>query len=382
MGVVVTGNTVNGATTAAVELESFDSTGGDTDPVLSGVTVTGNTFNRTSSTGTQGSYLIYIHRNGFSAASNATINDITISNNQMDHSYAAFAAIYATVADQLTISGNTITTTATLWQDHTAILLYNNGLTNLISENEIHIVNYGSEQTGGITLAYTPAVPGYSGNFTISQNTITSDTAFGAAGIHLLSGFTGSSADSVNITDNRITGFTTGLKFDNTTDAHLLTIHGNALVGNSGGVLSNLASPLLLENNWWGCNAGPGQPGCDTITGLVDANPWLVLSLNPALSQISPSASQVFTTSLLTNSNGADVTSLGINFPSTSAAFSASLGSFTPVSTLLVNAAAASSYTALAVPGVEQVCTIVDNQQICLGMYVADHLVFLPTVLR
>jgi hypothetical protein len=34
-------------------------------------------------------------------------------------------------------------------------------------------------------------------------------------------------------------------------------------------------------DNWWGCNEGPNEEGCDTIagTGMVDANPWLVLRL-------------------------------------------------------------------------------------------------------
>lgn len=384
MGVVVTGNTVNGAITAAVEVESFDTNAGPTAPILTGVTVTANTFNRTSSTGTQGKYLIYIHRDGVGGPGNGIIHNITISNNQMDHSYAAFAAIYATVADQLTISGNTLTTTATLWEQDqgAAILLYNNDLSNLIRGNHIHIANFGSIPTDGIALAYTAAVPGAAGSFTISENTITSDTAFGAAGIHLRLYFTGSPGESVSISNNRIAGFGNSLKFENTSDAHTFTIRGNAFANNPGGVSSILAAPLTLENNWWGCNAGPNQTGCDPTSGLLDADPWLVLSLQPALSQIAPSASQAFTASLLTNSNGADVTALGINFPSTLAAFSASLGVFSPASSLLANAAAAASYSAPAIPGVEQVCTAVDNQQICQGMFVAGHLVFLPTVLR
>lgn len=36
---------------------------------------------------------------------------------------------------------------------------------------------------------------------------------------------------------------------------------------------------VLAENNWWGCNAGPGGAGCDGTTGSVDFTPWLVMGL-------------------------------------------------------------------------------------------------------
>lgn len=381
MGVLVTGNTVNGATTAAVELESFDSGGGLADPVLSGVTVTGNTFNRSSSVGSQGEYLVYIHRNGFSAVSNATVNNITISNNQMDHSYGAFAAIYATVADQLTITGNTITTTATLWQQGSAILLYNNGLDNYISGNQIHILNSGSTSTAGITLAYTPVVPGVSENFIISRNTITSASPMGSAGIHLTPGFSGSSSKSVTISENRITGFYHSLRFENTTDAHSFVVRGNSFSSNPGGVSSILAVPLTLENNWWGCSEGPGQPGCDVKSASVDADPWLTLSLTPNLSQLSPSTPQVFTAHLLTNSNSVDISALGLDVPSTFADFSTNLGQLTPPSTLLVDLIGVSTFTTPA-PGVASICAQVDQEQVCKVVFIADSLVFLPTILR
>jgi hypothetical protein len=380
--VIVTENTVNGATTAAVELESFDTVGGLSDPVLSGVTVTGNTFNRTSSIGTQGEYLIFVHRNGFGSTSNATVNNITISNNQMDHSYGAFAAIYATVADQLTITGNTITTTAHLWQQGAAILLYNNGGDNLISENQITILNIGTTSTAGIALAYTSAVPGNSENFIISRNTITSASPLGSAGIHLTPGFSGASTKSVTISENRIIGFYNSLRFENITDSHTFTIQGNSFSGNLGGVSSTLSAPLTLENNWWGCNAGPGQPGCDTITGLADANPWLVLTFSPGVTSLAPTANLPLASHLLTNSNGQDISGLGVNIPSMQSAFTSNLGIFNPVTAGFVVGSASSTYTAPAAPGVASLCAQVDNQQVCNGLFIANQLLFLPSVLR
>ena len=52
--------------------------------------------------------------------------------------------------------------------------------------------------------------------------------------------------------------------------------------GGLDGVYNDSASNINAENNWWGCNAGPGGTGCDAISGtgagLVDSSPWLTLS--------------------------------------------------------------------------------------------------------
>src|SRR4051794_4796480 len=57
-----------------------------------------------------------------------------------------------------------------------------------------------------------------------------------------------------------------------------LVVHFNRITGNPVGLENSNNPQVDAENNWWGCNAGPGSAGCDTVTGSVDANPWLVLS--------------------------------------------------------------------------------------------------------
>ena len=86
--------------------------------------------------------------------------------------------------------------------------------------------------------------------------------------------------------------------------------HFNRIVGNGIGVNNDLDQPDLIDatNNWWGCNAGPGalnsagNPGCDKITGatafgvdpgLVDADPWLVLSITAEEESAGPERRQV-----------------------------------------------------------------------------------------
>lgn len=56
--------------------------------------------------------------------------------------------------------------------------------------------------------------------------------------------------------------------------------------------LNDLLKPVGLQNNgnasmdatenWWGCSAGPGRPGCSTITGsgAVLFQPWLTRPTN------------------------------------------------------------------------------------------------------
>src|SRR3954451_8287470 len=77
-----------------------------------------------------------------------------------------------------------------------------------------------------------------------------------------------------------------------------LEVHLNRFVGNDVGINNDdVDDPINAENNWWGCNAGPGaangpgNPGCDKVTTgppafftgpppVVDFDPWLVLSIS------------------------------------------------------------------------------------------------------
>ena len=152
--------------------------------------------------------------------------------------------------------------------------------------------------------------------------------------------------------------------------------------GNPAGLVNSLSTPLPLENNWWGCNAGPSQTGCDTITGLADANPWLVLTFSPGVTSLAPAATLPLASHLLTNSNGQDISGLGVNIPNMQSGFSSTQGSFNPVTAGFVAGSASSTYTAPTVPGVASLCAQVDNQQVCSGLFIANHLLFLPSIVR
>ncbi len=76
---------------------------------------------------------------------------------------------------------------------------------------------------------------------------------------------------SVSVTCSRITTNDTGIESSSST----VTANQNAIVGNTTNGVdgSGITSGTMdATDNWWGCAAGPGNPGCDTVTGNVDAS--------------------------------------------------------------------------------------------------------------
>lgn len=71
--------------------------------------------------------------------------------------------------------------------------------------------------------------------------------------------------------------------------------------------VSSDASTVTAENNWWGCNTGPGSLGCEGLEGMVDADPWIVLGLSASPSAVSPGGESGLLADLTHNSDGADL---------------------------------------------------------------------------
>ncbi len=74
------------------------------------------------------------------------------------------------------------------------------------------------------------------------------------------------------ITSNLVQGNDVGISL---VDAPAL-LAANAILGNTTGVEGAFANPGA---NWYGCNAGPGDTGCDTITGGYSEPDWLVFTM-------------------------------------------------------------------------------------------------------
>ncbi len=81
----------------------------------------------------------------------------------------------------------------------------------------------------------------------------------------------------VTLTQNTVMGFDAGMAFfqylgSDATEAVFtnLTVNFNRIVNNNLGLYSDVAYMTInAENNWWGCNAGPGATDCDPLMVLV-----------------------------------------------------------------------------------------------------------------
>lgn len=109
----------------------------------------------------------------------------------------------------------------------------------------------------------------------------------------------------------------TGLAIENSAQA-IVVLSGsaavelsrNTFVNNSAGVHNQSANIVLAENNWWGCNAGPAQAGCDATLGLVDFNPWLIASLDAVPNPVAIGSATTLTLDVSRNSDGTIVSNV------------------------------------------------------------------------
>ncbi len=145
-----------------------------------------------------------------------------------------------------------------------------------------------------------------------------------------------------------------------------ISLAHNRFFGGAAGISNGAAVTIGAENNWWGCNAGPNQTGCDTTNGLVDADPWLVLNLsvveNPVAHFLFGTAD--VTADLYSNSDGVDTSGDGVIPHLLATTFSATSGMVVPSNTQMVDSLA----TALFYPenGVSaDVCVGLDNETVC-----------------
>jgi len=201
--------------------------------------------------------------------------NVTIRNNTVTGNIRGIVAYYASNS---TIEDNTITTDSGTWYpDQGAIKI--DGSNNITVRN--NTIGTSNLDGTGISVVHWEGVSG-SYNNTITGNTITSAKF---AGI-----FISGDAHDNTFTNNTITGTTiltrwTGQPYEETQGDGVFidddagtgnVFHYNNIYGNTDdGMENQIATMIDAENNWWGCAAGPSNPGCDTVVGNVDFTPWL-----------------------------------------------------------------------------------------------------------
>src|SRR5204863_1256446 len=92
-------------------------------------------------------------------------------------------------------------------------------------------------------------------------------------------------------------------------------VNFNAFINNTHGISDGAAGTLDAENNWWGCNYGPGATGagCSGSTngifnngsGSVDSNPWIVLGTSASPNPTTPGGNSTVTADMTKNSDTA-----------------------------------------------------------------------------
>jgi hypothetical protein len=204
--------------------------------------------------------------------------------------------------------------------------------------------NTGKSSGGGG--AYISVDTGYT--VTVSGSTFTGNKMTGgsAPGGGIFAEAGGSGGETVTVSNSRFLG--------------------NVDANGGTGVAVEDEAVAVLQNNWWGCNAGPGGSGCDTVSisgsGGGGFNPWLVLSVSANPTQIQPNGTSTLTADLTHNSNGIG----GFSVPNgTPVSFGGTLdSSVNPSSTSTTSGQATSTYTAGSASGNGTGTATVDNQQV------------------
>jgi hypothetical protein len=192
--------------------------------------------------------------------------------------------------------------------------------------------------------------------------------------------------DNVLITNSTFTGNERGIRLGEPGKLNAgptnVVINFNRILGNEqtytgtdgsayGGLVNQSVAAVSAENNWFGCNAGPGATGCDVVAvgtdaGAVDADPWIVLSLTADPTELEPGMSADLEANLVMNSAGVSTAADGYIPQGLLVSFTApDGGTLNPTSGLTVNSAVSTTFTPPVVHGDYDVCAAVDNEQVC-----------------
>lgn len=370
--------------------------------------------------GVQHGLAIYAYANDTSPRT-LTVQNSTVTNFQKNGITVVGVNLTAnvtgnTVSDMSYTPGNSASTCVLVF-DSVALDASDNTLTDC-QVGVYHIAGSGT-YTGNTVSATTtstgsPYIYGASFNgmtsVTVTGNTFTSDGDTDSYGIVTYAGYNGN-AVTATITGNLVQNWDYGIYVDlcvedpDTVDPDCaaipgtftaVDIHFNRIVGNTTAGLESTADTTVdAENNWWGCNAGPGQTGCDATvqaggTGSIDAAPWLVLALavNPGFVNVGNPAN--LTATLTTNSAGATPT--GGSVPdSTPATFATTDGAVTGATTFTAGVATDTLDTTgvTPLPTFATLSVTVDNQTVQLAAYpilqagaAGPNLVYLPIVFK
>jgi len=190
----------------------------------------------------------------------------------------------------------------------------------------------------------------------------------------------GPEVDNVRIYGNEFPGSYDGIATSNASPWDVtghVEVDTNRLVGTTHLAVDNTASGTLdVEQNWWGCNAGPGAAGCDGASNGVDASDPVRLDaligprqeetgiekLPTGISITLNPGEQAEVAALLTT-GGSLEPALDVPTEKAQIHFSSSLGKLNRTTADLQNGWTKTIFTAGAAPGQGWIDVSMDNQQ-------------------
>ncbi|MEO1088293.1 MAG: hypothetical protein AAFY88_29025, partial [Acidobacteriota bacterium] len=177
-----------------------------------------------------------------------------------------------------------------------------------VGKGDGDFLDYGVELNGGATAWIlessiqdcrgVASVDGSTSGAILTTTFSGAGTAVSAISNHLLDNTTGAAVGFPGIADSTVGVFAF-----------------NRLFGNGNGLSAATSVEVVAENNWWGCNGGPGTAGCDTTavtnSGAVDSDPWLILD-GASFRWVKPLTTITLKADLRGNSDGVDVSTMGL----------------------------------------------------------------------
>jgi hypothetical protein len=303
---------------------------------------------------------------GGAPGDNMTITNVTLSNNESNPSttddYAENGGAISYVGGDLTITGSTFTSNKAS--------AYGGGLYAEVGYSD-----------GNIPSNFIITNSTFTNNIALFDNATNNDGSGGGIDFDLAGGYpasiTGSSFTGNQVLTNNVNEEGGAILAEGgSSDTFSMSnsrIVGNVAPGGGTGAYLLYLTPTL-NNNWWGCNAGPNASGCDSILQDVSGtnepyNPstWLVLSIGASPTQVLPDGTSTLTADLTHDSNANG----GFSVPDgTGVAFGATLGTDNPTSSIFTSGQATSTFTAGAPTGAGSGTATVDNQTVSVTINV------------
>ncbi len=361
-------------------------------PVISGntVNVAGN-LNVYTDGGTYGTGIWINGRDGLAPSLTVSNNTINAPNPMPTGKIFRGFTLWSTSGDrELILSGNTVNANSAGQFGVYGWLLTSTipprvtgGAINNVTDTALFVDTYDNDPTWGghhnvsmaaDNVAVTLAAGAVGARAFFDPAGTTETAALTLTNVSFSGGATGLLADgataSITAQGCTVTGAGTGILTQNGGTA---AVHLCRIAGNTAGA-SAVSGTINAINNWWGCNAGPGNTGCDSIsgTGSVAFSPWLTLTL-AAIPTTVPASGGTATldANIFTNSVAKDLSGTG-TFPSTgNVAFGATLGTvLTPIT--LSGGSASSVFTAGSTQGTASVSATLDGQTVSTTVQIGN----------